>query len=241
MAENNENCLFSDSCINLLLKLSNNFISAFPGKVVFGKCSPIGYKKLQHFQFDIFELNKLYFSIFDTVKFFANNEECVMSNQLILSKYDQNYFFSTKIVLHNNSPSKIVVFGIESTVTSTITYEILMSESELNLFISALVKVIPSALCLNSNELFLFNKASKETATTIKSLKEDFNTTAYIKKIVTQNNLCFSDQLLYNLSIFLNYNCEIILIFHKFQTLIHEQVESDNIALILRKITHGNT
>ena len=115
-----------------------------------------------------------------------------------------------------------------------------MSEIELNYFLLSLVKVLPSTLCLNTIELLMFHKASIESATTIQSLKNDAFALNYIQKILTETKMKLCEQTLNNLSISLSYNCEIILIFHKFQTLIDVENESDNIALILRKITHGN-
>ena len=50
MAEKEE-CLFLESCINLVFKQSDYLMSGFPTKIVFGKCSPSGYLTSKHFQF----------------------------------------------------------------------------------------------------------------------------------------------------------------------------------------------
>jgi hypothetical protein len=239
MDENIGICLFSDSCLNLVLRNSENFVSAYPGKVVFGKCSPVGFKRFQYFEFNLFDLHKLYFSIFDIVNFFASHEDLEFTNQFILTKYELNYFFCTKRVIKNNKETKIVVFGIEDITTSTIVFELIMSETELNLFISVLVKILPSALCLSSTELVLFKRTADENATTINLFQKECHCKTYVKKHLMENNN-YSEQLLYNLSTFLNYNCEIILIFHKFQTLVDKETTSNNVALILQKTTRRN-
>ena len=63
-----ENCAFVESCLNLALNKSSHFISAYPTKIVFGKCSPTGYITSKFFQFELFELYRLYCAIFDIVK-----------------------------------------------------------------------------------------------------------------------------------------------------------------------------
>ena len=85
-----ENCCFDDSCLTLALNKSLNFVSAFPTKVVFGKCSPIGFMNHKCFQFQLNELFKLFLAIFEIVKIFALN--IILEKQLVLSKFDQNYF-----------------------------------------------------------------------------------------------------------------------------------------------------
>lgn len=235
-----EQCLFAESCINLVLKQSDYFMSAFPSKIVFGQCLSNGYKKTKHFQFNVFELNKLYFSIFDTIKNFVENTRSEISNQLIATKFEQNYFFSTKTLLYENNPCKVVVFGIEDTRKNEICFEFKMSKIELNNFISVLVKVIPSSLCLNEFELLLFQKASEESASHIKMFKDESFSKEFVKKVAATMGNLISDQLLYNLSTLITYYCEIILIYHKFQSLIDHNEESDNIVAILRKVTHAS-
>ena len=240
MAEKEE-CLFLESCINLVFKQSDYLMSGFPTKIVFGKCSPSGYLTSKHFQFQIFELNILYFAIFDAIKYFVDDSAPEINNRLLLTKFEKNYFFSTKSVICNDIPSKIVLFGIEDIKESKITFQFQMCNVEMNNFVSLLVKILPSSLCLNSLELILFQKASKECVANIKLLKDETNSKDFVKKITTNMQILISEQLLYNLSTLISYYCEIILLYHKFASLVDRNEESDNIVAILRKITHGNT
>ena len=151
-----ENCAFVESCLNLALNKSSHFISAYPTKIVFGKCSPTGYITSKFFQFELFELYRLYCAIFDIVKFFALNNR--IEKQLVLSKFDQNYFLDTKVLCINGEEKKVGVFGIEQLTEGSVVYELFFTDLELNNFIYALIKVIPSSLCLTSQELLLFQK-----------------------------------------------------------------------------------
>jgi len=233
-----EECLFSESCINLVVKQTEYFMSAFPSKIVFGECTANGYKKDKHFQFNLFELNKLYFCIFDIITYFANDSGNQIENELIITKLEQNYFFSTKYLMVENILEKIV-FGIEDQVKSVITFQLKLSVLELNNFISVLVKLIPSSLCFNDFERIMFEKASKESVSTIKMFKDKSFSRQFVNKIALELETVLSDQILNNLSTTITYYCEIILLNYKFESLVDQSQESDNIVGILKKITHG--
>ena len=82
--------LFSKSCLNLSLHKSDYFISAYPAKLIFGQCSPIGYKKSKYFEFELFQLYSLYIALFDIINSFAKNS--LLEPQVVLSKNEQIYF-----------------------------------------------------------------------------------------------------------------------------------------------------
>jgi hypothetical protein len=232
-----ENCGFSDCCLNLALNKPLHFLSAFPTKIVFGKCSPIGFLKFQCFQFQLNELFKLYFAIFEIVKFFAKNNT-VLEKKLILSKFDKNYYLDGKVLLINNEEKKVGIFGIEqlSGEDNYVPYELFFTDIELNDFIYALLKVIPSALCLKSRELLLFQKAAQEVPKTIKCLRVEKNCEQFVKFFLKEISKEICEVSIYNLTSFLNYYCEIILIFHKFQTLFNNEIQFDNIDTIISKV-----
>jgi hypothetical protein len=231
-------CVFSESCINLALKKSGHFISAFPGKIVFGNCSQNGYKKLEYFEFDVFELYKLYLCIFDCITYFVDDNDGQINNQLILSKYEENYFFCSKLVMCKNKPQKIVILAIEDMETTTVVFQLKMSKEDLNCFISILVKVLPCSLCLNFTQLSIFKKASHQSAQNIILLKEECIAKNFLRNFLIDNDKNFSEQLLISYSAFLSYYCEIILVFHKLESIINHENESDNVVSILRKITN---
>jgi hypothetical protein len=232
-----ESCNFGDSCLTLALNKSLHFLSAFPTKIVFGKCSPLGFLMSQCFQFQLNELFKLYFAIFEIVKYFALNNT-VFEKKLILSKFEQNYFVVGKVLWINNEEKKVGVFGIEqlSEEQNGVCYELYFTDVELNDFTYALLKVIPSALCLKSRELLLFQKVAQESTKTIKCLRIEKNCEQFVKQFLKEISKEICEVSIYNLSSFLNYYCEIILIFHKFQTLFNAEIRFDNIDIIISKI-----
>lgn len=235
-----ENCAFGESCLNLALNKSSHFISAYPTKIVFGKCSPTGYITSKFFQFELFELYKLYCAIFDIVNFFALSNR--IEKQLVLSKFDQNYYLDTKVLCINGEEKKVGVFGIEQLTQDnlfSVVYEFFITDIELNDFVYALIKVIPSSLCLNSQELLLFQKATKETTKEIISFRGEIKSKLYVKTFLKDLQQDTSskvlDVLIYNLCTFLTYYCEIILIAHKIQTLFNIELRFDHIDTIISK------
>ena len=143
-----------------------------------------------------------------------------------------------KVLMINNEEKKVGVFGIEqlSEKHNSVFYELYFTDVELNDFIYALLKVIPSALCLKSRELLLFQKASQESPKRIKCLRIEKNCEQFVKFFLKETSKEVCEVSIYNLSNFLNYYCEIILIFHKFQTLLNIEIRFDNIDTIISKI-----
>jgi hypothetical protein len=143
-----------------------------------------------------------------------------------------------KVLMINNEEKKVGVFGIEEITAqhdSSIVYELFLTDLELNDFIYALTKLIPSSLCLSSQELIVFQKASKETLKTIQLFREEKNCQQFV---TTQSKLQkeLNNVSVYNLSTFLLYYCEIILVFHKFKTLHNRDLRFDNIDSIITQI-----
>jgi hypothetical protein len=228
--------LFHQSCLNLSLKKSGHFISAFPTKIVFGLCSPLGYKLSKYFEFELYELCQLYFAIFDLVKYFASN--IAFEKRLILSKLQQNYYLVPKVLYINNEPHNVGVLGIEllkDNNESEISFELFFTDNELNDFIYSLIKTIPASLCLTSTELLLFLKASTQNTKDIKLLQTEKNAESFLQRVSKDLKEDISEVLRYNYTIFLSYNCEIILLFHKFETLFNKELRSNNIEIIISK------
>lgn len=230
-----ENChLFCESILSLALEKTDHFISAFPGKLLFGKCSCGGYKKNSFFEFEVFTFYKLYLAIFDIIRSFANNTN--LSQQLILSKSDPeevNYFFSVKTLYRLEKSIQVLEFGIEK--NSEIVYEFFLNENELNFFIYSLVKIIPLCICLNSTELLVFKRASSLTVHEIKLFEKENKCSGFVKQLLKETK---EDQSLSNqVSVFLNYYFEIVLVYHKLESLVNYDMTFDNVASILQKIT----
>jgi hypothetical protein len=212
-----ENCAFGESCLNLALNQSSHFLSAYPTKIVFGKCCPTGYIMSKFFQFELFELHKLYCAIFDIVKFFALNN--ALEKQLVVSKLDQNYYVVGKVLCINGEQKRVGVFGIEQLTEGSVVYELFFTDLELNNFIYALIKVIPSSLCLTSQELLLFQKVTKETSKQIILLRGENKSKQYVKTFLKElkqdTSTEVQDVLIYNLCTYLTYYCELFLLLIK--------------------------
>ena len=137
------------------------------------------------------------------------------------------------------SKKKVGVFGIEQLTEGSVVYELFFTDVELNNFIYALIQVIPSSLCLTSQELLLFQKVTKETSKQIILLRGENKSKQYVKTFLKElkqdTSTEVQDVLIYNLCTFLTYYCEIILIAHKIQTLFNVELRFDNINTIISK------
>ena len=230
--------LFSESCLNLVLRKSDHFISAFPGKIVFGKTTPIGYKASKFFEFEVFQLYSLYLAIFDIIDSFSKSKE--LSYKLLLIKTDKlNYIFSVKTVSNSTEDFQVAYFGIEE--NSEISFNIIFNSIEFDSFLFALVKIIPSALCLNSTELLLFHSAAKESAKTIHGFQEECESNKFVMRFFNDSfNHAKKKKSSADLSTFLSYYCEIILLFHKLKDLVNSiPCNFDNIASIISKVSEN--
>ena len=234
-----KNCLFSQSCINLVLRKSDHFISGFPGKIVFGKTTPLGYKAEQFFEFEVFQLYSLYLAIFDIIESFSKNQ--TLSSKLLLTKTDNsNYIFSVKTLtnsIEDHQDYQVAYFAIE--LNSEISFSIVFNSIEFQTFLFTLVKIIPSSLCLDSTEVVLFHLAAKQSAKIIHGFQEDSKTKEFIFKFLNDSNN-HENKSSTNLCTFLNYYCEIILIFHKLNDFVNAMPpqQFDNIASIISKVSN---
>ena len=230
-----KNCLFSQSCINLVLRKSDHFISGFPGKIVFGKTTPLGYKAEQFFEFEVFQLYSLYLAIFDIIESFSKNQ--TLSSKLLLTKTDNlNYIFSVKTLTNSIEDYQVAYFAIE--LDSEISFNIVFNSSEFQTFLFTLVKIIPSSLCLHSTEVAIFHLAARQSAKIIHDFQEESNSKEFIIQFLKDSNNLHNKSLT-DLSTFLNYYCEIILVFHKLNDLVNSMPSQifDNIASIISKVS----
>lgn len=232
-----ENYLFGKSCLNLALTKPLHFISAYPSIIIFGKCSPTGFITSKCFQYQLFELHKLYCALFEIVKYFALTNN-FLEKQLILSKCNENYFLAGKVLWINDEEKKVVVFGLEQLLNDgfSVVYELFFTDIELNNFIYTLIKIIPSSLCLTSQELVLFQKVSKESSKIIILFRKEKHSKLFVTEFLKNSDKETSDVLIYNLSTMLSYYCEIILIAHKIETLFNNEIQFDNIQTIIEKV-----
>ena len=221
---------FSESALNLALKKSDEFISAFVGQIVFGRCSPQGYKTNKYFEINIFELHSFYLAIVEIIK--ALSIELISNKVIFCKKLDVTYFYSTALSQLTND--LIVCFSIEK--NNEITFELTFNETQLNTFLFALVKTIPSTLCFSKTEFLLFSNAAEQNVKDIITFQQEEKCNDFVFKFIANSNID-KQIVINNLSTFLNYYCEIILVHHNLKILVETinkiQNHFDNIASIV--------
>ncbi|MBM3939280.1 MAG: hypothetical protein FJ333_11600, partial [Sphingomonadales bacterium] len=117
-----------------LLSSCNQWFSAFPTKIVFGKVKNSIYLEGMSFIFQKSDFIKLYLSIQTIVSSIAKNEE--YPNGLILKKGNVSY----KLNLSLNAGKKVITFISE--INEQITYEIQLDLEDLNDFVNIISKLI---------------------------------------------------------------------------------------------------
>lgn len=229
--ESDEDLTFAKSCQTLCLKKSEIFISSFPGNVVFGVVSFIGYSKKQSFQFKHQEFLNFYLTILKIVKFFSENTSNVDQKGLILSKNEStNYFWIGTILQRAEVTEKVIKFGIE--FNDTIIFEIIFNAEQFNELIHIFSELMLSCLCLKSFERELIEVIVSESS---------------IKRLITLNNKkCmklflqkFKDKYCLNVieeqnfvHIF-SYYIELIVIFKKLKSLYNPENNDHRIEAII--------
>ena len=110
---------------------------------------------------------------------------------------------------------------------------------EFNTFLYTLEKIIPLSMCLSAIENALFKKATKESVKIIYGFREDLNCVKFVQNFFNNHHDEIQDMEIKSincLSTFLNYYCEIILIFHKLQSVINNTENAfDNMAAVISK------
>jgi hypothetical protein len=163
---------FSNSLQTLALLKAPNFMSAFPGKIIFGEANCKGYVTNNFFVFDHGSLIKLYNSIVEITKFLTSNNER-QSTKSILDNENISYFWVGK-TLHKsatNNFEKLIIFAIEDNGERT--FELRFSIPELDNFYCALTRSILMILCLKDIQYDLMYNASLLTIDNILLLKSD--------------------------------------------------------------------
>ena len=97
--DGSQNQQVSLSCKTVLLKKSEVFLSAFPGKIIFGHIIEENYPKLQYFQFFHFEFFKLYLSLVEIINncIIEENSEIKKTDLIIKLSDEVSYFWCIEI------------------------------------------------------------------------------------------------------------------------------------------------
>jgi hypothetical protein len=226
--EGEEKYHFAESCYTIALQKEDLFMSAFPGKVIFGETNSIGFKKEKCFVFLHYQIIHFYLSLLNIVSFFASEARNTDEQGQILSLNSTKfYYWIGKNVISDESEIKIVKFGIQS--KDEITYEILLNANELNDLIYFLPQIILSALCLKINERNCLEYLSDQSTALIVSLNQRKKCEKFVTEKLNIDSVIKSNII----DLFLYYN-ELMLIIHKLKTLYNHDMRKSNIEILIQ-------
>ena len=218
-----EDIQLEKSCKTVVFEKSDLFISALPGKIVFGEVSEQKYLKFQYFKFMHFEIFHLYLALVNILKYLVNNEN---QDKGLILQLDANllYFWQGKNIIKNDIQQKIIVFGIE--YNSNIIYELLFDCGELNCLIKYLPNTIFASLCLKSSEKDLFEKVTKESTSVIVSLNSTEKCHFFLKTLKNDQIFLFNCLEESNfVDLLIHYN-ELLIIIQKLKSMYNPDVEN---------------
>ena len=168
--DGSQNQQVSLSCKTVLLKKSEVFLSAFPGKIIFGHIIEENYPKLQYFQFFHFEFFKLYLSLVEIINncIIEENSEIKKTDLIIKLSDEVSYFWCIEI-----GDIKLIQFVLE--YKSIINYKLNFTLDQLNDLIYSLSVSILPCLCLKHLERdFLEYIAEQEISKILNFTRENF-------------------------------------------------------------------
>ena len=223
---------FDNACQTIALKQENIFVSAFPGKIVFGTPNNEGFLNLKTFQFYFYQLLELYLALLSVIKFLVSSELNCQKGILLKVSEEQIYFWVCKNVQINNRDSKIATFGIE--FQSTCVFELVFDFDQLNNFISGISQCILPALCLKTLERQVLEEASEETLQYIIELNRRKNTQIFLRKIKNKNKFKIDSVVQPNLSDLIIYYHETIIIVHKLKSLYNPSFDEEKESRLRR-------
>ena len=216
-----ENQPLNKSCKSIILKNSNIFCSAFPGKLVFGEVAQQHYLKLNYFEFLTFELFFLYSCIVKIIKSFISSGNDIPSDDELILKIneDTSYLWSISKLNVSNEEEKCILLKLK--YKSEIVYQIIFNLDKLNDFINALSEIIVPSLCLQTVEREFFEFISNAEILTIVNLDKPKGL-LILKQFFKQMNIVDIDQIQeLNLIEIIIYYKELIIIYKKIKSLIN--------------------
>ena len=218
-----QNQFVSNSCKTIVLKTTNLFISAFPGKLVFGSISVEHYLKFNFFQFFVFDLLNLYICLVNIIKKISSSSEEDCDGVIVKINPELSYLWSISPKTINEDNQFHVLFTVE--LKSKLVYQIDLNLDQLNDLINGLSETIIPCLSFKNLERQFFEFVSKQQISEIVHLNgpkatlflNDFKEEKEIEiDIITQPNL---------IDIVVYYK-ELIIIYKKLKSLVRP-IESD--------------
>ena len=224
-----ENFCLEKSSLTLALKKDFCFISSFPGFLIFGCISKSHYEKNKFFLFSHFDLPKLYSAILKMIQFLADDNSTSIDKTEFFTKQiedcNAHYYISGTI----NSNSKTVTFCLE--VNSQV-FELSFTYFQLNDFLFCINDIVIASLCLKAFEKEIVIKIILEPLENLIAFQNFADAKKYIEK---DTDICsaLKDNMA---TVLVHYNF-IIIILHKFKSLVNVDILFQNINQITSLIT----
>lgn len=217
---------FSNSCKTLISQNSEIFVSAFPGKIIFGNVNQVGYQKFKYFKFNHFEIFNFFVALTNIFKFLSDSTTRNTGNRgviLTLNNFEV-YYWMVKDLFINNSNQKQIVFGIEK--QSEVVFELNLTLKELNELINIIAQTILSCLCLKSIEKQLLESVTLQSTEDILALKDHKTCEKFIKHFEEINKFSIDSVQISNLLDTVIYYNDLLIIIQKLKSMYNPEVDN---------------
>ena len=226
-----QNQALNKSCKTILLKTKTCiFLSAFPGKIIFGTIAARSYTKFKYFQFVAFDLFYLYVSLVAVIKTVLSEENTDHNQHGIILKINEELSYLWSISQSSINNQKLIHILLE--FKSNLVYEIELNLDELNEFINGLSEVIIPSLNLKNIERQFFEFVSKQQIGEIVQMTT-INAGTILDQFKATTKFDFDCIVEPNLVDIVIYYKELILIFKKIKSLISPTDSNSRIDAIL--------
>ena len=226
-----QNQPLTNCCKTILLKRSDIFVSAFPGKIVFGTISDHSYIKFKYFQFLAFDVVYLYLSLVTVIKkvFSEENVESNCDGVIIKLNDDLQYLWSISQSTENINKHLHILLEFKSNLI----YQVEFNLEQLNDFVNGLSETFIPCLNLKNVERYFFDFISKQQISDIVQLTTEngltllnqFKFESHLEEINSINQI--------NLIEIVVYYKELILLYKKIKSLIRPIDTTSRIDAIL--------
>ena len=227
-----DNLCLEESCLTFALKKDFSFISSFPGFFMFGSITKGHYEKNKYFRFSYFDLPKLYSAILKMIQFLADDSETLVKTEVIIKEIDTKSLTYFIIGKTNIDQKKVVKFGLERELE---VFELSFSYFELNDFLFSLTDIVITCLCVKPIEKEMILKVISLPLEDLIAYQNFNNAKQYLSSIY-EKNLCAT--LIENMTTVLVYYNYIVIILHKFKSLVNRDIliQNDNQTTLLLSV-----
>ena len=217
------------SSLTLALKKDFCFISSFPGFFLFGIVDKNHYEKNKFFQFSHFELPQLYKAVLKMIHFMAD-ETVIIEKTEVIQKHIQNCDVTYFILGNSDANEKIVKFCLE---VNSVTFELSLTYFELNDFLYCITDIVIASLCLQPIEKEMIQNISLEPLENLILYENCVNAKNYIL-MHYEKNICSA--VIENMTTILVHYNFVIIILHKFKSLVNKDMLMQNVTSSLISI-----